>query len=215
MMKTLSASLPDITMPYHRDDTLWEEESSMKTKKSKKTPRYRKADQADGRMITRSAFELFFLLMMLVFLLAAVFSTFFRIVTFSKKAGDRMQMYSVVTDNRPSSFQTGDIVSVDIGNSVSGAEVLATEGEQIILGTDKTDSVNCVLHQDVRYFSYEELQEAIGGIQVPDGYVLLNGDLTSTDELSVGELVRKEIVTGKVEFILYPFSLFGRTADYL
>ena len=50
---------------------------------------------------------------------------------------------------------------------------------------------------------------------VPEGYLMLNGDLNSSESLVVGELVPESYVTGKASIVLYPFSLFGRSADYL
>ena len=84
-----------------------------------------------------------------------------------------------------------------------------------VMGTDRSTSVNCVQFEGKRYFDYEELKTKLRKPVVPKGYVLLNGDFTSSEELVVGELVPREYITGKVSTVLYPFSLFGRSADYL
>ena len=143
-----------------------------------------------------------------------IFIALLPIVTFQKKSGDRLQYYSVVTV-RSDDFHKGDIVSLKTDQHITAGEILALEHEKIVIGNDKTQSVNCVQYQDKRYFTYEELSGVLKDAEVPEGYVLLNGDLNSSEELSVGELVSKDYITGKVSMVLYPFSTFGRSADYL
>lgn len=185
----------------------------MKYREMKKTKRFRSDLVKEGRALTKTAFELVLVFAVILFVFVFVFSVFFRVAGFTKKTADGTQYYSIVNTYNTDSVKAGDIVCVDIGRYVNCAEVLAVEGEQIILGTDKKNSVNCVLFNNVRYFSYEELREALGSIIVPEGYVLLKGDITSGESLSMGELVKKDIISGRAEFVFYPFSLFGRTAD--
>ncbi|GEM_PF-6910661 len=186
----------------------------MKYSEIRKTPRYRSERSADGVAISRSAFELLFGAIILMFVLALVFLLFFPIVTFQKKSEDKLQTYSVVTI-RSDNYRQGDIVSVKTEQNITAGEILALEGEKIVIGTDRTKSVNCVQYQDKRYFTYEELAAVLKEPVVPKGYILLNGDLTSAEELSVGELVQSDYITGKATMVLYPFSLFGRSAGHL
>jgi len=186
----------------------------MKYKEIRKTPRYRSERAADGLAITRSAFQLLLGVILLMFILSVIFIALLPIVTFQKKSGDRLQYYSVVTV-RSDDFHKGDIVSLKTDQHITAGEILALEHEKIVIGNDKTQSVNCVQYQDKRYFTYEELSSVLKDAEVPEGYVLLNGDLNSSEELSVGELVSEDYITGKVSMVLYPFSTFGRSADYL
>ncbi len=186
----------------------------MKYREIRKTKRYRTERAADGVALTRSAFQLLFGFILLLFIGAVIFGLIFPTVIFSKRADNRLQHYSVVTV-RDDRFQRGDIVSLKTENHITAGEILALEGDRIVIGTDRTKSVNCVQYNGTRYFSYEELNKALQEPIVPKGYVLLDGDFTSSEELSVGEIVPCSYITGKVRFILYPFSLFGRPAEYL
>lgn len=186
----------------------------MKYSEIRKTKRYRTERAADGIALTKSAYEVMLVFIILLFVTAFVFTFFFRVVTFTKKLDNRMQYYSVVSIPR-NEYELGDIVSVKTENNISAGEILALEGEKIVIGTDRTKSVNCVQFRGTRYFTYEELKEDISDLAVPEGYALLNGDFTSSEKLLIGELVPLDYITGKVSFVIYPFSLFGRSADYM
>ncbi len=186
----------------------------MKYSQIRKTKRYKTERAQDGAALTRSAFEFLLIVIVLILGTAIVIAVFFPVVSFSKKVDDRTQLYSVMT-TRTDSFSVGDIVSVKSEHNISAGEILALEGEEIVMGTDRSTSVNCVQFEGKRYFDYEELKTKLRKPVVPKGYVLLNGDFTSSEELVVGELVPREYITGKVSTVLYPFSLFGRSADYL
>lgn len=186
----------------------------MKYSQIRRTKRYRTERAADGVALTRSAFELLFGCILLLFIGAVIFGLVFPMVIFSKKTDNKLQSYSVVTV-RDDHFYQGDIVSLKTENHITAGEILALEGDRIVIGTDRNKSVNCIQYNGKRYFSYEELGTVLKEPIVPKGYVLLNGDFTSSEELSVGEIVSRDYITGKVSFILYPFSLFGRSADYL
>ncbi len=186
----------------------------MKYSEIRKTKRYRSERAADGNALTKSAYEVMLVFIVLVFVTAFVFTVFFRVVTFTKKLDDKMQPYSVVTIPQEK-YEIGDIVSVKTENNISAGEILALEGQRIVIGTDRTKSVNCVQYKGTRYFTYDELKKELNDLAVPGGYVLLNGDFTSSEKLLVGELVPLEYITGKASFVIYPFSLFGRSADYM
>ncbi len=186
----------------------------MKYSEIRKTKRYRAERAADGKALTKSAFEVLLVFIVLIFLAAFVFTVCFRVVTFSKKLDNRLQTYSVVTLPQQR-YEQGDIVSVKTENNISAGEILALEGEKIVIGTDRSKSVNCVQYKGTRYFTYDELREEISDLTVPKGYALLNGDFTSSEQLLVGELVPLDYITGKASFVIYPFSLFGRSADYM
>lgn len=164
----------------------------------------------DSNDLTRSAFELFYVFVIVIFALAIVFSAFFRIVTFRKSSNGNAVTYSVVSVPAVKEYKRGDIVSVSLGGNVSVGKVIALEGEDIIIGININDSVNCVVYDNVRYFSSEELEQKLKERVVPDGYIMLDGDIMDSQELHVGELVRKADITGKVGFVIYPFSLFGK-----
>ena len=186
----------------------------MKYSEIRKTKRYRTERAADGNALTKSAFEVLLVFIILLFITAFVFTVFFRVVTFTKKLDNRLQSYSVVAMPQEE-YGRGDIVSVKTDNNISAGEILAVEGEKIVIGTDKTKSVNCIQYKGTRYFTYEELKAEISDLAVPKNYALLNGDFTSSEQLLVGELVPLEYITGRVSFVIYPFSLFGRSADYM
>ncbi len=187
----------------------------MKYSKLRRTKQYNDSVRADGRALTKSSFEFLYGVILLVLAAVAVFSSFFRVVSYTKKSGNTTKSYSVVTVSYNYVPHSGDIVCVDVGTSFSDAKVIAGENEKILMGTGKSDAVNCVQYNGARYFSYEELEEAIGGLDVPKDYVLLSSNIDPSGDLRIGELIPKERVAGKVGFILYPFSMFGRTADYL
>ncbi len=186
----------------------------MKYSEIRKTKRYRTERAADGNALTKSAFEVLLVFIILIFVIAVVFTVFFRVVTFTKKLDDKLQTYSVVTASADN-YQKGDIVSVKTENNISAGEIIALHGQKIVIGTDREKSVNCVQFEDKRYFTYDELKEKIPDLTVPEGYVLLNGDFTSSEKLLVGEIIPLEYITGKAEYVIYPFSLFGRSADYM
>ena len=186
----------------------------MKYSEIRKTKRYKTERAADGIALTRSAFQLLFGCILLLFIGAVIFGLFFPVVTFPKKSDNKMQNYSVVTV-RSDDLNKGDIVSVKTDHNITAGEILALEGERIVIGTDRTKSVNCVQYKGIRYFSYEDLRQALPEPVVPKGYVMLNGDFTSSEALSVGEIVSQKYITGKVSVVLYPFSLFGRSAEHL
>ena len=186
----------------------------MKYSEIRKTRRYKRERAADGMAVTRSAFETLLVFMLFLFAAAAVLLVFLNVVTFNKVLDGNVQNYSVVTvkaDDR----QKGDIVSVKTEKNISAGEIIAFEGEKIAIGTDPEKNVNCVQIGGQRYFSYEELGKVLDEFVVPKGYLMLNGDLNSSESLVVGELVPESYVTGKASIVLYPFSLFGRSADYL
>ena len=187
----------------------------MKYRKLRRTERYIDDARSDGLALTKSSFEFMYGVILLVLAIAVIFTTFFRIVSYTKMVGSIKKSYSVVTVSYNYTPRSGDIVCVDVGDSYSDAKVIAGEKDKILMGTGKSDAVNCIQYNGARYFSYEELEEAIGELNVPKGYVLLSGDLDPSGELRIGELIPKERVSGKVGFIIYPFSMFGRTADYL
>ena len=186
----------------------------MKYSEIRKTKRYKTERAADGVALTRSAFQLLFGCILILFILTVVFGLILPVVTFPKKSDNKLQYYSVVTV-QADRLQKGDIVSVKTEHNITAGEILAVAGDKIVIGTDRTKSVNCIQYEGTRYFSYEELKKVLPERTVPDGYVLLNGDFTSSEELSVGELVCCDYITGKVSFVLYPFSLFGRPSEYL
>ena len=185
----------------------------MKWKKARKKPLYVQNEAQDSLDLTKSAFELFFVILMLFFVLVFIFTVCFRIVTFEKKNNGKLRTYSFVSSHGVETFQKGQIVSVDSGVKVTAGEIVALEGETIRIGRDGENAVNCVTYQDKRYFSNEELEEALPGLTVPKGYVLLDGDITRSEELRVGEMVRQEYVIGEARFRIYPFSLFGKEPD--
>ncbi len=186
----------------------------MKYSEIRKTKRYKNERAADGVALTRSAFQLLFVCIVLLFITVLILGLACPMVTFSKKSDHKLQYYSVVT-MRADDWTKGDIVSVKTQNSITAGEILALEGENIVIGADKSRSVSCVQYEGKRYFSYEDLRNALKEPVVPEGCVLLNGDFTSSEQVSVGEIISRDYITGKVRFVLYPFSLFGRPADYL
>ncbi len=188
------------------------EEIIMKFTSVKNKKLHKKESSADSNDLTRSAFELFYVFAVLLFSATIVFTVFFRIVTFQKNSSGRMRTYSVVSLPGSNGYKAGDIVSVDVGENVSAAEIIALEGEEIVIGANIDNAVNCVLYKDVRYFSGEELEQILDGRRVPKGYVMLDGDITGSQELRVGELIKKSDITGKVRFVVYPFSFFGKDA---
>ncbi len=186
----------------------------MKYSEIRKTRRYKRERAADGMAVTRSAFETLLVFMLLLFAAAAVLLVFLNVVTFNKVLDGNVQNYSVVTV-KADDLKKGDIVSVKTEKNISAGEIIAFEGEKIAIGTDPEKNVNCVQIGGQRYFSYEELGKVLDEFVVPKGYLMLNGDLNSSESLVVGELVPESYVTGKASIVLYPFSLFGRSADYL
>ena len=186
----------------------------MKYSEIRKTRRYKRERAADGAALTRSAFETLLVFMILLFIAAAVLLVFLNVVSFSKLLDGKMQNYSVVTV-KADDLKIGDIVSVKTEKNISAGEIIGFAGDKIVIGTDPEKSVNCVQINGVRYFSYEELGKVMDEFVVPEGYLMLNGDFSSSEVLVVGELVPLNYVTGKASWVLYPFNLFGRTADYL
>ena len=186
----------------------------MKYSEIRKTRRYKRERAADGAALTRSAFETLLVFMILLFIAAAVLLVFLNVVSFSKVLDGKVQNYSVITVEA-NDLKMGDIVSVKTEKNISAGEIIGFAGDKIVIGTDPEKNVNCVQIGGVRYFSYEELSKVMDEFVVPEGYLMLNGDFNSSESLVVGELVPMSYITGKASVVLYPFNLFGRTADYL
>lgn len=176
---------------------------------------YRRRASEDSRDLTRSAYELCYVLIILTLLSTAVVCICFRLVTFEKKIGGMMNTYCVASLRfAGEDYGIGDMVSVDTGSSVSAGMLIAREGDEIQFGYGDND-VNCVRYENKQYFSIDELKAVFPEAVVPDGCVMLDGDITDSQELCIGEIVRKDYLIGRVRFVIYPFSLFGREATYI
>ena len=187
----------------------------MKLMSNKKKKSYRRRSAEDSRDLTRSAYELCYVLILLAVFGTAIICLCFRLVTFEKKIGNVMTTYCVASMRfAGEDCGIGDMVTVDTGSSVSAGMLIAREGDAIEFGYGDND-VNCVRYENKQYFSLEELKTAVPEAAVPDGYVMLDGDITDSQELCVGEIVRKDYIIGRVRFVIYPFSLFGREAAYI
>lgn len=182
----------------------------MKWKDAKNKPLYKRREANDGHDLTKSAFETFFVIVLIIFALVFIFSVFFRIVTFDKRSGDKIQTYSYVCSKHADTLKKGEIVSVDTGYSVSAGEITGLKGDAIVIARTGDEAVNCVTYNGKRYFSDDELAEVLPKLSVPEGYVMLNGDITNSDELRVGDLVKEENIVGQAKFLIYPFRYFGK-----
>lgn len=182
----------------------------MKWRKAKSKPLYIKNEASDGLDLTKSAFETFYVIVLLIFAVVFIFSVFFRVVTFDKKNGNKVQTFSYVCSKHADKLAKGDIVSIDNGFKVSAAEIIALPGDSIAIGRKTSEQLNCVSYNEKRYFSDEELAEDLSSLVVPEGYVMLDGDITNSEELRVGELVKQEYISGRARFLVYPFTYFGK-----
>lgn len=186
----------------------------MKYKEIRKTRRYKKEKAADGSVLTRSSFEFLYVVIIVMFLFALIAGSFLRVVSFNKKLNDSGQNYSVVTI-KSDDYKKGDIITYKSHGKLSAGEIVGEKGDVIRFGTDPFHSFNRIEYKNKLYHDPDELGSVLEDSAVPDGYVLINGDLTSSENQIVGELVCENDITGRAAYIVYPFSLFGRTADYL
>lgn len=186
----------------------------MKYRDVRKTKRYRTERAADGAVLTRSAFELMYLLMVLLMVAAVVFGVVFRIASFTKRSGSSVQRYSVMTE-AAGTPRRGDLVTYRKGSGLSAGEIVGMPGERILLGFEVEDSFNRIEYMGRSCFTYDDLRRFVGSDRIPEGFVLVDGDLTGAEQQVVGELIDTKMITGRVTRVIYPFSLFGRQAHNL
>ncbi len=186
----------------------------MKYKDIRKTKRYKAERAADGNVLTRSSFELLYAVIIVVFVFAVVFGTFLRIASFDKKLDNSTQSYSVIS-LEADSYNKGDIVTYKDSGRICAGEIVGADGDKILFGTDPARSFNRIEYKNRFFYTSEELENEFGHSLVPEGCVLINGDLTRSENQIVGVIVCEDDITGRASYIVYPFSLFGRTADYL
>lgn len=179
---------------------------------AKKRTLYRKNDARDVIDITKSAFEVLLVFIILLIMLAVLCAFFLRVITVELPDGDNSTTYSFVAMRNTKSISDGDIISIDDGFYVSAGEVYAIEGEKISVGEDY---INSVIYNDKEYLTDSELSEILDDGKIPEGHVLINRDIKHSREKMTGELVEKKAVTGKSVVVLYPFAYFGREADYI
>lgn len=179
---------------------------------AKKKTLYRKNDALDVIDITKSAFEVFIVFVIILFLIAVSCTFFFRLITVELPDGDDSVTYSFVTKRNTNGISKGDIVSIDEGLYVSAGEVLAVEGESVSVGGN---GISSVIFNGKEYPEGDELSGILDDGKIPEDYVLINRDVRHSLEKITGELIEKKIVTGKAVTVLYPFAYFGREADYI
>lgn len=180
----------------------------MKWSTARKKPLYIRQEQSDSRDLTKSAFELLFVIILLLFAIVLFFSVFFRIVTFERNSKSKTQTYSLVCSKSVGQLQKGMIVSADTGSSLLAGEIIGLEGESILIGDDVRETVGAVIYRNQTYTSNEELTAVLPERKIPTGYVMLDCDIALEDELCIGTLVRQKDIEGEAKFLIYPFSLF-------
>ncbi len=182
--------------------------------KSKEIGNKNKERGTCGRLLLRGVFGSFYVLILLLFILTVLVMTVFRITTFEKKTGDISRTYSVLTF-RNAGYGVGDIITIAVGDEVTAVQVEGLPGDRILLGYGTEHSFNRIDYQGKSSFDYDDLAECIGSDLVPEGYVLVDPDITASGNQVVGLLIRQDSIIGKAGVVLYPFSLFGQPGDHL
>lgn len=180
----------------------------MKWSTARKKPLFRQQEEKDALDLTKSAFELLLVIILLLFATVLFFSVFFRIVTFQRLSRDKVQTYSLICSKSINHLQKGLIVSADTGDSLLAGEVIGLEGEKIRIGDDVHETVGAVIFRHQTYVSDEALRKVLPELTIPEGYVMLDCDIALEDQLCVGTLVRRKDLEGEAKFLIYPFSLF-------
>ena len=180
----------------------------MKWSTARKKPLSVRQESSDSLDLTKSAFELFYFIVLVLFAVVLFFSVFFRIVTFERTSRQKTQTYSLICSKSVDQLRKGMIVSADTGSSLLAGEIIGLEGESIRIGDDVRETVGAVVYRGNTYSTNEALAAVLPELKIPSGYVMLDCDIALEDELCVGTLVRQKDIEGEAKLLIYPFSLF-------
>ena len=183
----------------------------LKTKKSLSVVKNDKSDHAD---LTKSAFEWMKAVFVILILSEILCMTVIHINTASATINDNTQEYRVATISVMYTPTVNDFVVVRTTNETFIGCIIADEGEKINLGQGNKNRIDILIYDGRNFFSPEELEEEIGNMKIPESWCMVDTELTGQSKIRVARLVKKEQIAGKMSFVVYPFSLFGRNQYY-
>lgn len=173
-----------------------------------------KVIRSDKEAVKKSIFEWALFVFLLVIVLVTVFSTVLRVTPIKLSVGEEVCDITVVVSRFQYTAQRNDPVVFKVDGVFTAGYVIARENSEIHLGTGKSGEIDHLIYNGASYFSADELKEALPDGKVPDGYVLLTKDLSMDSRYRVGILVSENDIYGRMDWVLYPFSLLGRDAGY-
>ncbi|MBQ3929094.1 MAG: hypothetical protein II711_03270 [Clostridia bacterium] len=172
----------------------------MKWKKTTKKHITALTDQADRRDLIRSTAEWFAFVGVVILGAAILLNTVFGIegVELNGK-----QVYVFVAAN--DGLERGDVI---IAGDLCAA-VKACSGELLPLTVDNNAACRCIWYQNQLYTGGDMAALLDSENHIPEEYLLVQN--ISKTEKDTYELVRTDSVTGKVQFVVYPYTYLGKT----
>lgn len=168
-------------------------------------------DEKDSKALVKSAFQWVYAVIWILFAFVFFFTVIFKVVSFTVRNGDNRQNVGVIISSvQQYTLKSGDTVAVTINDINCAREIIACEGESISVGIGKSGLVDCIIYKDRSFFSTEELESELKDLEVPKGSVLLKGSISGNEYFRVGQIVSEEQIIGKIDCIVYPFSMLGK-----
>ena len=174
-----------------------------------------KNEERDRRTLLRNSFLWLYTVIWILFVFVFLFTSVFRVVSFPVQTDSGLCYASVIVLPQDDSLKTGDMVAAGRGASNWIGEVVACEGETISLGIGKAGTADCIIYQNKRYFSVEELSHIVKDGKIPKGCVLLKSGLADGETFRVRELVAVGEIAGAAVCVAYPFQLLGQSVQEL
>ncbi|MDD6489132.1 MAG: hypothetical protein PUG48_04885 [Clostridia bacterium] len=165
-------------------------------------------DADDNTAITRTTFEWFYFVIIVVLISGFVFSFVFRISEISLRENEKI---SVLVSSFGYRACTGDEVVVRNKNTGYKAHIIAVGGQTITTyGYDF--AVDGVLPENIHQAN--GVSELCGNkMKIPDGYVLTASDDLSGNGTYTAELIKEDNIYGKIHSVIYPIKYFNKSVD--